>query len=232
MVVAVRDLLAAPSAVIFDFNGTLSDDEPLLARLFVQIFGEVGIAVSEREYWDVYAGYSDPEIVRRVLARANRSDSELAARLLERRAALYLERVAVQSPITPAAADMARRVAGRVPVAIASGAARVEIEASLRSAGLLDLFHIIVASEDVVRGKPDPEGYLSALSLLNDETGGRLRAADVLVFEDTAVGLAAARAAGMRCVVVEGTADEPALAEADAVVSALDWSIPLVEGWT
>jgi beta-phosphoglucomutase len=231
MVVAVRELLTAPAAVIFDFNGTLSADEPLLARLFVQIFGEVGIDVSETEYWDEYAGLSDPEIVRRVLARCNRSDPDLARQLLDRRAALYLKLAESESPITPAAADLARRVAGRVPVAIASGAARVEIQGALRSAGLEELFPVIVASEDTTRGKPDPDGYLLALRLLNEENGGRLQAADVLVFEDTGVGLAAARAAGMRCVVVEGTADASVLAEADAVVSALDWSIPLVEGW-
>ena len=132
MVVAVPDLLTAPSAVIFDFNGTLSSDEPLLARLFVQIFGEAGIQVTEQTYWDEYAGFSDPEIVRRVLARAGRSDSEVARSLLERRARLYLEQVAVCSPITAEAAEFARRVADRVPVAIASGAARVEIEAALR----------------------------------------------------------------------------------------------------
>ncbi len=231
MVVAVPDLLTAPSAVIFDFNGTLSSDEPLLARLFVQIFGEAGIQVTEQAYWDEYAGFSDPEIVRRVLARAGRSDSEVARSLLERRARLYLEQVAVGSPITAESAEFARRVADRVPVAIASGAARVEIEAALRSAGLEELFPVIVASEDTARGKPDPEGYQLALRLLNDEVGGRLRAADVLVFEDSGVGLAAARAAGMRCVVVEGTAGPSVLAEADAVVSRLDWSIPLVEGW-
>lgn len=231
MVVAVPDLLTAPSAVIFDFNGTLSSDEPLLARLFVQIFGEAGIHVSEQDYWEEYAGFSDPEIVRRVLARAGRSDSEVARSLLERRARLYLEQVAIESPITPESAELARRVADRVPVAIASGAARVEIDAALRSAGLDHLFPVIVASEDTARGKPDPEGYELALRLLNDEVGGRLRAADILVFEDSGAGLAAARAAGMRCVVVEGTAGPSVLAEADAVVSRLDWSIPLVEGW-
>jgi beta-phosphoglucomutase-like phosphatase (HAD superfamily) len=60
---------------------------------------------------------------------------------------------------------------------------------------------------------------------------GTLDAADVLVFEDTGLGMDAARGAGMRVVAVEGTMSAEQAAAADAVVSALDWSIPLVEGW-
>lgn len=222
--------LAPPRAVLFDFNGTLSDDEPLLARIFVRIFGEVGIEVDEALYLDVLAGYSDPEIIERVLRDRDRYSTELHARLLERRSGLYLEAVAEHPPVRPAAAEFARRVAARVPVAVVSGAARVEIEAVLAAAGLLELFEVIVSAEDVAAGKPDPEGFLRGLELLN-AGGAGIPPAAVLVFEDSLQGLAAARAAGMRCVVVVGTVDADRAVAADAVVSKLDWSRPLVKGW-
>ena len=86
--------MIAPSAIIFDFNGTISDDERLLARLFVQIFDEIGIEVTEQLYFEQYAGYSDPEICADVTARHGRGgDTGLVDRLLRRRTDLYLQAV-------------------------------------------------------------------------------------------------------------------------------------------
>src|SRR5690348_4007314 len=53
-----------PEAIIFDFNGTLSDDEPLMCEIFAQLFAEHGRPLSAQEYFDELAGLSDPEIVR------------------------------------------------------------------------------------------------------------------------------------------------------------------------
>ena len=51
-------------AVCFDFNGTLSHDEPILCEIFVELFAEHGKPLSAQEYFDQLAGLSDPEIVR------------------------------------------------------------------------------------------------------------------------------------------------------------------------
>ena len=51
-------------AVIFDFNGTLSHDEPILLAIFQELFAEYGRPLSAEEYFDELAGLSDPEIVR------------------------------------------------------------------------------------------------------------------------------------------------------------------------
>ena len=62
----------SPGAVIFDFNGTVSDDEGLLAELFHRIFSEVGIDVPASLYFEEFVGYSDAEICERLLARFGR----------------------------------------------------------------------------------------------------------------------------------------------------------------
>ena len=67
-----------------------------------------------------------------------------------------------------AAAACVREIAARVPVAVASGAARAEVEAVLVGSGLRGLFDVIVAAEDVERGKPDPLAYATALGRLGD----------------------------------------------------------------
>jgi beta-phosphoglucomutase len=215
-----------PSAVVFDFNGTISDDEPLLAELFVQVFGEIGIEVTEERYFGEFAGYSDPEIVERILSEAGRRDPAVARGLLDRRAELYLARAGAGETVHPAVAACVREIAGRVPVAVASGAVRVEVEAVLRGAALWPLLAAVVTADDVVHGKPDPEGYLIALDRLG------VSGSDALSFEDTHFGVMAAVAAGMRCVGVGTTVPAERLGDAGAedVVAALDWSIPRVRG--
>lgn len=216
-----------PTAVVFDFNGTISHDEPLLAVLFRQMFAEIGIDVTESLYFEEFAGYSDPEIIHRVLTRFGRGDEQdTAQRLIGRRIDLYLASVAEHSPVLPAAAEAVREIAARVPVAIASGASRPEIEAVLRATGLRPLFDVIVTADDITNSKPHPEGYLLALEGLGIPGDG------ALAFEDADLGVTAAITAGMRCVAVEGTASPGRLraAGAEDVIPSLDWSLPAVSG--
>jgi HAD superfamily hydrolase (TIGR01509 family) len=215
--------------VIFDFNGTISDDEGLLAELFHTIFGEVGIDVPASLYFEEFAGYSDAEIAERVLGRFGRdAEPGLLEHVVRRRTELYLESQRSAPTIRPEAAACVREIAARTPVAIASGAARLEIEAVLEAAGLRGVFDVLVCLEDVERGKPDPEGYLRALDLLSRHTGRSLSAEATLVFEDSERGLQSALAAGMRCVVIAGTSPPERLVGAAGIVDALDWSIPQI----
>jgi HAD superfamily hydrolase (TIGR01509 family) len=218
-----------PDAVIFDFNGTISDDEGLLADLFHLIFAEVGIDVPASLYFEEFAGQSDAEIAEGVLDRfGRRHEPGLLDHVIRRRTELYLDAQRRAPTVRPAAAECVRQIAARVPVAIASGAARSEIEAVLEAAGLRPVFDVLVCLEDVEHGKPDPEGYLLALELLARSSGRRLRAEHTLVFEDSEPGLQSAVAAGMPCIVIAGTAAVDRLSQAAGIVNALDWSIPLI----
>ena len=211
--------MPAPAAFVLDFNGTVSDDEPLLAEIYGELFAGIGLDVSGTRYQEEFAGLSDPAIVARGIALAGRtSEAGLAERLVAGYTARYLERVRAQSPITRDAAAFVRAAAARVPVAIASGAPRETVEAVLDGAGLRSLFTAIVTSEDVVRGKPDPEPYLTALARLD----GDLSADAVWVVEDATVGVISARAAGMRVVALRTPAYDADLAPADLVVDRLD----------
>jgi HAD superfamily hydrolase (TIGR01509 family) len=204
-------------AVIFDFNGTLSNDEPILFEIFRELFGEYGRPLSEEEYFDELAGLSDPEIVRTWLGAENPAVDEVIERRIER----YREIVADGSSISEDVREAVRYAAKRVPVAVVSGAARPEIEPVLDAAGLTASVSIVVAAEDVAAGKPDPAGYLRALELLDDG----LAASDVVVFEDTEAGVASAKAAGMQCIAVLGTLAPERLVAADEIVPALDVSV-------
>ena len=167
-------------ALMFDFNGTLSDDEPLLFAILADLFAEQGRPLTEDVYFERLAGLSDPEIVRTWLGE----DHPAVDTVLAERIARYRARVSDGSTISPAAREAVRHAAARVPVAVVSGAHREEIVPALEAAGLAEELRFVVAIEDVERGKPDPAGYLLALELL----GGEIAPGDVTVFEDTEAG--------------------------------------------
>jgi beta-phosphoglucomutase-like phosphatase (HAD superfamily) len=190
---APDDKARAVRAVIFDFNGTISDDEPVLDRLFREMAGGLGLALSTEDYFRELAGLSDPAIVARILELAARDEDPDA--LLRWKIDRYKRIVAEHPTIGEKNAAFVRACADRVPIAIASGAVREEVEHVLALAGLDELFAAIVCADDVERGKPDPQGYELALAGI----GEAVAPADVLVFEDADNGVRAAQAAGMRC---------------------------------
>ena len=200
--------------MIFDCNGTLSQDEPILCEIFMELFAEHGKPLSAQEYFDELAGLSDPEIVRTWLGRDHPDVDEVIAERVQR----YRSAVADGSSVPDELREAVRYAAERVPLAIVSGAARAEIEPVLEAAGIADAFAAIVTSDDIERGKPDPEGYRKGLDLLD----GDIDAADVLALEDTEAGVSSAKAAGMRCLAVLGTLAPERLAAADEVVERVD----------
>ncbi len=198
-------------ALLFDFNGTLSDDEGVLCAIHRELVAEQGRPLSKQEYFDVLAGRSDPEIVERWLGTGHPATAEVLARRVQ----LFRERAGDGSTVPPHVRESVRRAAGRSRLAVVSGAVRSEIDMVLRAADL-DVFEVIISAEDVTRGKPDPEGYLLALGRL------RLQAADAVAIEDAPPGIAAAKAAGLSCVAVLGTAPRERLGQADEIVPRLD----------
>ena len=201
-------------AVIFDFNGTLSNDEPILCEIFRELFADQGKPLSAEEYFDQLAGLSDPEIVRTWLGPAHPAVDEVIAERIAR----YEAAVSGGSTVSETVRQAVRYAAARMPVAIVSGAARAEIDPVIAAAGLTAAVRVVVSADDVREGKPDPESYLRALELLDDE----MSAGEVLVLEDTEAGIASAKAAGMRCVAVLGTLKPERLAAADEIVPAID----------
>jgi HAD superfamily hydrolase (TIGR01509 family) len=215
--------VSPPLAVILDFNGTLSDDEPLLGRLFREVLAEAaGIEMTPADYFERFAGLSDPEIAESALRAGGIDPSPaLIERILRAKIDGYLIAVEEEPPIVHAATEFVETVADRVPIAIASGAFREEIELVLGLAGIRDRFDAVVCIDDVGAGKPDPEGYLVAHRRMNEANGTAIAAADTLAIEDSAVGVAAAHQAGLRCAAIAGDARAGEVA---------DFTIPRLDG--
>jgi beta-phosphoglucomutase len=201
--------VSASRAVIFDFNGTLSDDEPVLARVYQELYAELGRPITEAEYFRELAGHTDEEMLIRWFGRSD--DAWIAERI-----ARYNVLAADGSTVDEDARAALRVAAVHGPVAIVSAAARSEIDTVVDAAGIREALTLIVSQDDVTNGKPDPECYLTAARLL------ALDPADLLVFEDTAVGVAAAKAAGARVVGLTRTIGAERMGLADELIERLD----------
>ena len=200
-------------ALVFDFNGTLSHDEPVLFAIYAELFAEHGRPLTEDDYFGSLAGNTEEAIIGGWLG----VDGDELSALVEERIDRYVSR-ADGSTVPETLREAVRYAAGRVPVAVVSGAYRREIEPILEHAGLAEVVTALVAADDVTCGKPDPEGYVRALEAL----GGGLAPGEVVAFEDTEAGVASALGAGLRCLAVRGTLPDVRLAAADGIVAAID----------
>ncbi len=206
-------------AIIFDFDGVIANTEPLHFRAFAHALSDLSLSITENEYFSHCAGLSDQAIMRRVLDRADSSvDNTTIAQVLTTKDRAYEEMIGdSERLLLPGVRDCIVVSAGRFPLAICSGARRVEIDMILENVGLAKHFRVVVSTEDVESSKPDPEGYIKTLDLLQGSVAD-LSAHECLVIEDSLPGIAAARAAGMKVLAVQTYHTAIELAAADLVV--------------
>jgi HAD superfamily hydrolase (TIGR01509 family) len=203
-------------AVVFDLDGVLLDSEQVWDDVREQLVRERGGTWTDTAQADMM-GMSSPEWSRYMHESLGLRESpdelnaEVVRRLLER----YRERL----PLLPGGLEAVRRLAAEWPLALGSSSNRPVIEAFLDAAGVRDLFAATVSSEEVARGKPAPDVFLEAVRRLG-VTPERCAA-----IEDSANGIRAGNAAGMRVVAIPNVHYPPppdVLALADVVLGSLE----------
>lgn len=196
----------ARSCVIFDFDGVIADTEAqhLIAynEALLRLADKLGtrVRIAPASYYQRYIAFGNREGFACILRDAGLNASEP---LLNELCALKdhimdTELSQISAPLAGVTSTLASLTGWHVPLAICSGARRVEILRILEAFHLQALFQAIVAIEDVRHGKPDPEGYRRAFDTLQLQGNGELDKARSLVIEDTAGGAAAAHDAGLR----------------------------------
>jgi beta-phosphoglucomutase-like phosphatase (HAD superfamily) len=181
--------------------------------VYQEVLAAHGRPITEAEYFGQLTGLSGAEGTAAWLG----ADYPRLAEVLDECVARFRALAGDGSTVPRSAREAVAAAAALVPVGIVTTGEREILEAVLAASGLDQHVAFTVTVEDVSRAKPDPEGYLLALERL-----GGVPAAEVLVFEDTPVGVRAARAAGLRVVAVLGTVPRERLAAADEVIEALD----------
>ncbi|MDZ4732595.1 MAG: HAD family phosphatase [Nitrospirota bacterium] len=215
--------MATLTAMIFDFDGVIADTEPLHFASFRQTLAEIGISLTEADYYANYLGYDDRGcFLAALIAHQHPTDPIALTQLMQRKARAYLESVKDHLVIFPGVREFVREASAAYPLAIASGALRHEIEVILEQAGLRKEFLHITSAEDVTRGKPDPQPFLQSLNALNRQRQEQaLTAESCLVIEDSIPGIRGAKIAGMKVLAVANTHTIQDLHEAHAVVQSL-----------
>jgi beta-phosphoglucomutase len=210
------------NALIFDFDGVIADTEPLHFAGLSRTLKEIGIDLTEAEYYAEYLGYDDRGCFIAALSAHRRPiDPATIAQLMKRKAVAYLESIKHHQVIFPGIPEFVREAASTYPLAIASGALRHEIEYILDESGLRKEFLHITSAEDVTMGKPDPQPFLHALTALQKLRSADLTAPSCLVIEDSLPGIRSAKAAGMKVLAVTNTHSIQDLHEAHAITHSL-----------
>jgi HAD superfamily hydrolase (TIGR01509 family) len=200
------------SAILFDFNGVIIDDEPQHCEALIATLAEYGYPLDRETYYRDYLGFDDRECFRFTFARDGEVTPVRIAAAIERKNEHYSQAIRSHMRLVPGAAEFIEAAADEGHrLAIVSGALRREIELVLELAGLRPHFSVIVSAEDVSACKPDPQGFNLARRAIG------LAASRCVVVEDSLPGLAAARAAGLRCAMLTTSHAEDALAAGDAV---------------
>ncbi|MFM1903294.1 MAG: hypothetical protein RLZZ440_1194 [Planctomycetota bacterium] len=174
-------------ALLFDCDGTLADTMPAHYRAWLAVTGAHGIAFDEDRFYAL-GGRPTRDIVASLAKEAGVTvDVDEAAELKEQR---FLEQLDEILPVDPVI-EVVRRCRGRIPMAVVTGGYQAVCRRILERVGILDAFDTIVASEDTERHKPDPDPFLEAARRLG------ARPERCVVWEDSGLGIEAARRAGM-----------------------------------
>jgi HAD superfamily hydrolase (TIGR01509 family) len=201
------------TAVIFDCDGTLVDSEPLARAAWERALSPYGYVLTDDDaeasvglpYPRVHAYFAE----RVELPAAEPFWTEFSGELF----ALIDRELAPFDDAVTAARELRAR---GVPVGVASSSPRERLHRTLRRAGLLDAFDVIVAGDEVANGKPAPDMFLLAAERLGVPPD------ECVVIEDSPPGVQAGLAAGMVTIgVVRVAGTEATLAGADRVVDFL-----------
>lgn len=174
-------------AIITDFDGTLVDTFEANLRAYQEAFSSVGIELTADKYYECFGFRFD-----RFMAAMGIYDESIAAEIREAKRVAYPEYFEFLKPNKTLLELIATFHNSGVKTAIASTARKENLMNVVNYLGISDFFDLIYTAQDVKHGKPSPEIYLNAMSEL------KVAPDDVLIFEDSPVGLEAAKISGAK----------------------------------
>ena len=211
-------------AVIFDFDGVITDSEILHLRAFNQSLAPYCVEISTKDYYKNYLGYSDFDCYKKLIDNGLLKINERQIDdIVKKKSKIFEELTKTEGRTIEGVHEFLQMLEdNNIPMAICSGSLLVEIEVILEESGLRHYFTEIVSAEQVKKGKPHPEGFLLCLKKLNKKSRPPIAAGECIVIEDSHWGLQAGKAAGMHTVAVTNSYDAGQLSMAEEIVSNLN----------
>jgi beta-phosphoglucomutase len=209
-------------AVIFDFDGVITDSEILHLRAFNKVLAQHNLEIPKKDYYTTYLGCTDFDCFMMLFDKGLlKAPKQQIKELMQQKNKAFEALAKTEGRTIEGVYEfliMLER--NKIPMAICSGALLTEIELILEEANLRHFFNIIVSAEQVKKGKPAPDGFLLTLKKLNSSTNV-IAASQCVVIEDSRWGLQAAKSAGMHSVAVTNSYDANQLSIADKIVHKL-----------
>lgn len=178
-----------PSALLFDWDGTLVDSQETNFQAMKEAMLITGNIV-ERKWFEERTGISSREMICTLLSDKPHIGEREIDSLVSKRDQLFMEKAEFVIPF-PNMVSILTHFYGRIPLAIASGGSGQIIRSLLRNMSFSHMISALVAREDVENGKPYPDLFLAAAKQLG------VPANECIVFEDSEEGMEAATRAGM-----------------------------------
>ncbi len=185
-------------AFLFDFDGTVADTMPGHLAAWNHALGHYDLTLTKEQHHG-WAGRPTREIVR-LLSEYHKVDLSIDE-IYKNKEEFYLKNVPNVEPILPVV-EIIEAAYGKIPMAIVSGSRRKPVLATLKLLKMEHYFDLLICAEDYENGKPAPDCFLKAATLLKVEPK------DCLVFEDGVLGMQSATAAGMEFLKIEVHAEE------------------------
>jgi beta-phosphoglucomutase family hydrolase len=191
-----RKILMQPGerAIIFDMDGTIIDSEPVHLKAYQAVLNGFGVSYTEKENRE-FLGRTDAIVSQALIARYKLDLS--VPGLIEIKERKLKELLSQSATVRDGVLAVLRQAsASHVPLAVASSATLATIEFVVDALAIRHYFQTVASGDEVEHGKPAPDVFLLAAERLH------VKPAACLVIEDTANGIKAAKAAGMKCIAV------------------------------
>ncbi|MBP0018981.1 MAG: HAD family phosphatase [Cyanobacteria bacterium SBLK] len=192
-------------AILFDFNGTIINDERLHKKLVYQMMVEENLRPVSGEYREVCLGRSDRIGLREILSRRGRVVSETYLKaLIRKKSSAYQQKLATLEtlPIYPGAIAFLQQLQeADILMGIVTGALRSDVNFVLQRTGMQEYFSIFVTGDEINTSKPDPYGYLLAIERINRQFSHlQVQPENCLAIEDSPAGIEAAKQAKIQAI--------------------------------
>ncbi|MDP8267709.1 MAG: HAD family phosphatase [Candidatus Tenebribacter davisii] len=181
-------------AVIFDMDGVIIDSEPIYMKIQEELFNDLGFSVSKKEY-DEFIG-AGMHYMWHYLSVKHKLPFSIE-QLITMNNKLTYDKINNSNALetTTGFIPFINNIKSkRLKTAVASSTSKKIVNLILSKLGIIDLFDIVISTEEVAKGKPEPDVFLKAAKLLSEDTD------NCVAIEDSTNGIKAVTRAGIKCI--------------------------------
>lgn len=200
------------AGILFDYNGVIVTDEPIHKQALASVLKKYGVELSDEVNVEQCVGRTDQAGIENLqkifpqLIRVSISD------IIDQKTKIYQRLSQETSILFPGLTPKLHELHKHFIIGMVTGSLAAERGQILEQGNINQYFYVIIGAEDTEKSKPDPEGYIKGAIALG------ISKEKIVAIEDTALGVQAAHAAGLKCIAVLHTLPKTKLSKADKII--------------